>query len=309
MKIMVTGARGQVGWELTRSLAALGEVLACDRTVADLSRPETLPAVVERLRPDVIVNAAAYTMVDKAEEEEVLATTINAEAVGVLATAARAANALFVHYSTEYVFDGTKQGAYVESDVPNPLNAYGRSKLAGERAVAAAGGDWLVLRTSWVYGPRGKNFLRTMLRLAAERETLRVVADQYGAPTPARMIADVTGHVLREAMRERRGGAFESGLFHLSAEGETSWHGFATGIVDAARRALPADAVAARAVMAITASEYPTPARRPANSVLDNQKLTQRFNVCRQPWHDGMQSVLEDVFERFAEGDARRAGR
>ena len=298
MKCLVTGCRGQVGWELTRSLAVLGEVVACDRSTADLSRPDSLRALVANVRPDAIVNAAAYTMVDKAEEEEALAHVVNADAVGVLAQEARKAGALLVHYSTEYVFDGAKAAPYVESDTPNPLNAYGRSKLAGERAIAVVGGDWLTLRTSWVYGARGKNFLRTMLRLASERETLKVVADQFGAPTSARMIADLTAEILREALRERHAGTFESGLFHLTAQGSTSWHGFASSIVEAARAALPDGAIAAREIAAIATSDYPTPARRQNNSRLDNAKLDKRFAVRRQPWEEAMRLVLDDLLDQ-----------
>lgn len=304
MKILVTGCRGQVGWELTRSLAVLGEVFACDRATADLSRPASLKAVIERVRPDVVVNAAAYTAVDKAQDEEVLATTINAEAVGALAQAARAVGALLVHYSTEYVFDGAKSGAYIEGDQPGPLNAYGRSKLAGEQAIAAAGGDWLVFRTSWVYAARGKNFLRTMLRLASERETLRVVADQIGAPTSARMLADLSAHAIRQSMAERSRGRFESGLFHLTASGSTTWHGFATRIVESAHALLPEQAIATRTIEAIATSDYPTPARRPANSVLDNSRFEQRFQLRRAPWEESLQLVLEEVIEQ-ASGPAR----
>ncbi|HRP98257.1 MAG TPA: dTDP-4-dehydrorhamnose reductase, partial [Rhodocyclaceae bacterium] len=202
MRLMVTGATGQVGFELARSLMPLGEVVALDRRACDLAQPLSLAAVVTRVAPDVIVNAAAYTAVDRAEAEEALATTINAEAPAVLAGAARAAGALLVHYSTDYVFDGAKAGAWREDDAVAPLNAYGRSKLAGERAIAASGCDHLILRTSWVYAARGANFVRTMLRLGAERERLAVVADQLGAPTWARNIADATAHVVAAAQRE-----------------------------------------------------------------------------------------------------------
>lgn len=301
MRILVTGGNGQVGWELTRTLSALGEVVSCDRERADLSMPQTLKALVAGVAPDVLVNAAAYTAVDKAEEDTTSAALVNAQAVGVLAEAARNAGALFVHYSTDYVFDGAKSGPYVESDPVNPLSAYGRTKLDGERAVAAAGGDWLVFRTSWVYGPRGRNFLRTMLRLAAQREQLSVVSDQIGAPTSARAIAQWTAHAVRQSLAERASGTFASGLFHLTASGSTSWHGFATQIVDAARRALGDDAILARRVEPIPASRYPTPARRPANSLLDNTAFERRFGLWRQPWDAAMQDVLDDVFERMGE--------
>jgi dTDP-4-dehydrorhamnose reductase len=301
MRILVTGRNGQVGWELVRTLSALGEVIACDREQADLSQPQTLKALVAAFKPDVLVNAAAYTAVDKAQEDPAIAQTVNAQAVGVLAEAARGAGALFVHYSTEYVFDGTKASPYVETDAVNPLNAYGRSKLDGERAAAAAGGDWLVFRTSWVYGPRGRNFLRTMLRLAAQRDALSVVSDQIGAPTSARALAQWTAHAVRQAIAERADGSFESGLFHLTASGETSWHGFATRIIEAARATLGDDALLTRRIDPIATSQYPTPARRPANSLLDNTAFERRFRLWREPWERALEGVLDDVFERMRE--------
>jgi dTDP-4-dehydrorhamnose reductase len=301
MRILVTGRNGQVGWELARTLSALGEVIACDRERADLSEPQTLKAVVAAIKPDVLVNAAAYTAVDKAQEDQASADTVNAQAVGVLAEAARSAGALFVHYSTEYVFDGAKSGPYIETDAVNPLNVYGRTKLDGERAVAAAGGDWLVFRTSWVYGPRGRNFMRTMLRLAAQRDALSVVSDQIGAPTSARAIAQWTAHAVRQAMAERANGAFDSGLFHLTASGQTSWHGFATRIIEAARVALGDEAILTRRIEPIASSQYPTPARRPANSLLDNTAFERRFGLWRQPWDAALEGVLDDVFERMRE--------
>jgi dTDP-4-dehydrorhamnose reductase len=293
VKILLTGRNGQVGWELNRSLAPLGQVFACDRAMADLTKPEALCRVVDQVQPDVIVNAGAYTAVDKAESDEALATRVNGDAVEALSQAARARGALFVHYSTDYVFDGAKQGAYVEDDATGPLNAYGRSKLAGELAVQASGGDWLVFRTSWVYSARGGNFLRTMLRLAAERETLSVVSDQRGAPTSARMIADITAHAIRQSLVERKADRFESGIFHLTGAGATSWHGFASSIVDAARVRMP-ERVKVRELKAISTSEYPTPAPRPLNGVLDNTKLERRFGVSRLSWEEGMRLVLEE---------------
>jgi dTDP-4-dehydrorhamnose reductase len=235
MKILVTGATGQVGWEAARSVSVLGHSVACDRSALDLSRPETLKSALNKIRPEVIVNAAAYTAVDRAEEEEELANRINGEAVGEIGRWARDHNALVIHYSTDYVFDGTAERGYTELDATCPLNAYGRSKLLGEQGLASSGCDYLTFRTTWVYASRGKNFLLTMLRLASERETLRVVADQFGAPTSARMIADLTAHVIAKAAVERQAGTFESGLYNLTAEGRTSWHGFARSIIDAAR--------------------------------------------------------------------------
>lgn len=298
MKLLVIGRSGQLGWELMRALAPLGEVIGFGRNEADLSKLDRLPALIASTRPDVVVNAAAYTAVDKAESDTAAASTINAEAVGVLATAARDAGALFVHFSTDYVFDGKKAGAYVEFDSPMPLNAYGSGKLAGERAVQAAGGDWLVFRTSWIYAARGANFLRTMLRLAQERETLRVVSDQYGAPTPARMIADLTAHAIRQSMAEREAGSFESGLFHMTASGRTSWFGFASRIVETLRARYP-ERVVTSAVEPIAASEYVTAAARPGNSVLDNTKLERRFGVFRQDWDVYLQLVLDEVLGAY----------
>lgn len=295
MKILISGCDGQVGWELRRSMSVLGEVFALNRQQMDLSAPGNAAIVIARIAPDVIVNAAAYTAVDKAESEEALATQINAGAVGELAVAAREVNALLVHYSTDYVFDGSKEGAYSEVDATAPLSAYGRSKHAGEHAIASAGGDWLTFRTTWVFGARGKNFLRTMLRLAASREELSVVGDQYGAPTSARMIADATAQVVAQSMRERQSSEFESGLYNLTAAGSTTWHGFAEAIIDAVRERRPSDVVTRR-IESISTSEYPTPARRPLNSLLDNSKLVSRFGIYRPDWRVAMQCVLDDLF-------------
>ncbi len=297
MKILLTGSNGQVGWELRRALAPLGEVIACDRSMADLSAPETLAPLVEALKPGLIVNAAAYTAVDLAEEQEALALRINGESVGVLAEAARKAGALFLHYSTDYVFDGTADSPYVEGASTSPVNAYGRTKLAGEQAIAAVGGDWLTLRTTWVYGVRGKNFLRTMLRLAGERDTLRVVADQVGTPTSARMIADLTAHALGQAVRERASSRFESGLFHMTASGQTTWHGFASEIIETARVSGD-EAVTVRSVEAIGSDAYPTPARRPAWSVLDNSAFDRRFGLERLDWRQALSLVMSDFMAR-----------
>lgn len=294
MRIMVTGRNGQVGWELRRALAPLGEVVAFDRHEADLSKPETLASVIASVQPQVIVNAAAYTAVDTAEEEEGLAHRINADAVGVIAEAARKQHALLVHYSTDYVFDGASKNPYREDDPIAPLNAYGRTKLAGERAIEATGGDWLTLRTTWVFGLRGRNFLRTILRIARERDTLRVVADQIGAPTSARMISDLTAHVVAHAQRERREGKFEPGVFNMTAAGETSWHGFADEIVATARE-LQGDVIKAAVVEPITSDAYPTPARRPQYSILDNEKFDRRFGLARMDWRQGLALTMDDL--------------
>lgn len=295
LRILLIGSTGQIGWELARTLMPLGRVMVPpERSQCDLSRLDTLTALVNALQPDVIVNAAAYTAVDKAEEETNLAMTVNARAPGALATAARRHGALLVHYSTDYVFDGKKAGAYSETDAPSPSGAYGRSKLAGEEAVRASGADHLIFRTSWVFAARGKNFLRTILRLAGEREELRVVADQYGAPTWARLIAEVTALALQQDLARRKNGGFESGIFNLTAAGETSWHGFASAIVTAAR-ARGAELMC-RAVVPITTAEYPLPAARPANSRLSGARFAERYGLEMPGWDCGMHLCLAELF-------------
>ena len=284
MKILLTGATGQVGYELERSLQALGQVVALDRRRLDLSDLDQVRDVMRAIRPGLIVNPAAYTAVDTAESEPELAYRINAEAPAVMAAEARLLGAAMVHYSTDYVFDGAKHGPYVETDPTGPLNVYGSSKLAGEQAIAATGIPHLILRTSWVYGMRGKNFLLTMLRLARERDELRVVADQHGAPTWSRTIADTTAALLAQA---HVGGTAwwhqHSGIYHLSAEGQTTWHGFTEAIVAAAGldcRILP-----------ISSADYPTPARRPVNSVMSSEKLMS--GLCTLPeWQHAMKLCI-----------------
>src|SRR6185295_3133198 len=234
MRLLLTGSSGQIGWELRRRLAPAAELIAPDRSQLDFSEPRRIADIVRGIGPDVIVNAAAYTAVDKAEDEEALAMTINGTAVGVLAEEARRSGALLLHYSTDYVFDGSKHTPYIEDDPPHPINSYGRSKLAGETAIRQIGGASLILRTSWVYAARRDNFLRTMLRLAGEKDELRIVADQSGAPTWAHDIADATGRILSQAVAERTAGAFAPGVFHLTGSGSTTWHGFARVILDEA---------------------------------------------------------------------------
>lgn len=291
MRLLVFGANGQIGWELARSLMPIGELIALDRAGCDLARPDTIPAVIRNARPDVVVNAAAYTAVDRAEADEPLALLVNATAVGTMAREARAAGALLVHYSTEFVFDGAKPEPYVEDDPPAPLSAYGRSKLAGELAVRDAGGDHLILRTTWVYAARGDNFLRTILRLARERDELRVVADQIGAPTWARDIADATAGLIRQAQRERDHGRFRSDTLHMTAVGATSRHGFAQAILDRAGDLVPARP----AVRAITTEEFPTAARRPKNSRLCCDRLRARFDIALPDWTAGLVACLADL--------------
>jgi len=298
MRLLLLGPGGQVGWELLRSLQPLGQVIACDRSMADLARPESLEAVVESVAPHVIVNAAAYTAVDRAEEDRAQAFAVNARGPGALGRAARRRNALLVHYSTDYVFDGSGSTARNELAGTAPLNTYGQSKLGGERAVAQAAGDWLVLRTSWVYGARGANFLRTMLRLGAEHEQLRVVSDQVGAPTSARLIADATARIVGQAQHERGAKRFESQVLHLCAGGETSWHGFAEAIFDGWRRRGGEEALKVRDVVAIPAGDYPTPASRPLNSRLDCTRVRERYGVFLPDWRVGVGMVLDEVSDR-----------
>jgi dTDP-4-dehydrorhamnose reductase len=282
MKILVTGKSGQVGYELMRSLQPLGEVIGIDQDQMDLADLDQVRDVIRRLQPGLIVNPAAYTAVDKAETEPELAMRINGLAPKVMAEEAAKLGASIVHYSTDYVFDGTKQEPYTEADLPCPLNVYGRTKLAGEQAIAASGVPYLIFRTSWVYGMRGKNFLVTMMRLAAEREELRIVADQHGAPTWCRTLADTTACILSQASgaSDRAGWWREnSGLYHLTAQGATTWHGFADALLD--------QAVRKPALVAISSSEYTVPAARPANSRLSCAVLMERF--CHLPqWQDAL---------------------
>ena len=296
MRLLLTGAHGQVGWELNRSLMPLGHLIPLDRSQCDLARPELLPALVRDSKPDVIVNAAAYTAVDRAEQEQTLATTVNGTAVGVLAEEARKAGSLLVHYSTDYVFDGEKQTPYTEDDAPHPINAYGRSKLAGETALGEAGGSYLILRTSWVYAARGRNFLRTMLRLASQREELRVVDDQIGAPTWARNIADATALIVHAVRREQAQGQFASGILNLAACGAASWHGFAAAILDeAGRHGLLAQRPPQ--LKPIASPDYPTPAARPKNSRLAGERLRQRFGIVLPDWRQALTRCIEDMAE------------
>lgn len=292
-RVLILGAKGQVGQELQRSFAPDTELISCDRNEADLARPEQLREVVRRHAPSVILNAAAYTAVDRAETEKELATTINAVAPRVLAEEARRQDALLVHYSTDYVFDGTKHGPWVETDGPNPLNAYGATKLAGEEAIAEVGGKYLVFRTSWVYGPHGKNFLLTMLRLGRERERLTVVDDQTGAPTTSIALANAT----REIVSGISAGSFGSveqwaGTYHMTCGDATTWCGFAKEIF---LRAKSSDAHVKAEVIPISSAEYPTPARRPHNSVLSNEKLAACFGIQLPDWKSGLDTALDKL--------------
>ena len=295
MKILLFGKNGQVGWELQRSLAPLGDVTALDfdstEFHADFSRPAALADTVRALRPDVIVNAAAHTAVDKAESEPAFAAALNAEAPRVLAAEAATLGAWLVHYSTDYVFDGSGHSPRDETAATGPLSVYGRTKLEGENAIRASGCQHLIFRTSWVYAARGSNFARTMLRLAAEREALSVIDDQIGAPTGADLIADITAHALRAVLREARLG----GTYHAVAAGETSWHGYARFVIDWARAyGLPVK-VAAAAIAAVPTNAYPTPARRPLNSRLATTKLQRSFGLTLPPWQAGVERMLMET--------------
>lgn len=287
-RILVIGKNGQVGWELRRTLAPLAQVTAVDYPDIDLTQPDSIRQTVRAAQPQVIINAAAYTAVDKAESEPDLAMKINGVAPGILAEEARSRGALLVHYSTDYIFDGARREPYVETDAPNPQGAYGRTKAAGDEAVKAAGGPHLVFRLCWVYGARGQNFMLTMMRLARERDTLRVVNDQVGCPTWSRVIAETTTLALKQTIGARDWNAF-TGFYHLAASGTTSWHGFAQAIVDL----MPASGKKCTAVQPIATSEYPTPAARPAYSVLDCGKLERTFRLRLPHWKDSLELVLE----------------
>jgi dTDP-4-dehydrorhamnose reductase len=293
MRILVTGTSGQVGFELMRACQPLGRVTGADLPALDLSRPDELRRYLKATPADVIVNPAAYTAVDKAESEEALARAINGTAVKIMAEHARVTGALLIHYSTDYVFDGRKETPYLPDDLPAPLSAYGRTKLAGENALVTSGCDYLCLRTSWVYASRGRNFLKTILKLAQDREELRVVADQIGAPTPARLLADVTAQIIGRAKRERQAGAFRPELLQVTTRGATSWHGFAAAIVEqATRRGFP---IRAKTIKPIPTEEYPTPARRPLNSRLDCQRIGQRYGLVLPEWLQALELCLAEI--------------
>ncbi|WP_396329931.1 dTDP-4-dehydrorhamnose reductase [Burkholderia anthina] len=288
--ILVTGVNGQVGFELLRALQGLGRVVACDRLMLDLSDLDRVRGIVRELKPSIIVNPAAYTAVDKAETDVDAARRLNADVPRVFAEEAARIGAALVHYSTDYVFDGTKEGAYVETDATNPQNVYGLTKLEGEQAIAAAGCAHLILRTSWVYGQRGKNFLLTMLRLGSERPELRVVADQFGAPTWSKTIATATSHIVAQALAADGTDwwAQRSGVYHFTSAGATSWHGFAEAIF--------ANALGERApkVVPIPASDYPVPAKRPSNSRLSHGKLTEAFGLRLPDWAHALKLCLSE---------------
>jgi dTDP-4-dehydrorhamnose reductase len=289
-RVLILGAQGQLGIELQKAFTGAGEVVALGRERCDLANSESIRKAMAEVAPAIVLNAAAYTAVDRAESEPELAMRVNGEAPGVLAEEARSIDALLVHYSTDYVFDGSKQGPWVEDDPVNPLNEYGRTKLAGERRIAEAGGRYLIFRTSWVYSLHGNNFLKTMLRLGRERDQLRVVNDQIGAPTTAAALARATWAVIDGLDSVSHSEA--SGIYHMTCSGETSWCGFAHEIFRQARdpqgRKWPE-------VVGIPDTEYPTPAKRPKNSVLCNSKLKTRFGVALPRWEDALGETLEEM--------------
>ncbi len=313
MKILLIGKNGQVGWELQRTLATLGEIISVDRNQMDLANPDSIRAVIRGTKPDIIVNAAAYTAVDKAESEPELVMAINGVAPGIMAEEAKRLNALMVHYSTDYVFDGTKTTPYTEDDIPNPLNVYGKTKLAGEQAIQAAGISHLIFRTSWVYGARGKNFLLTILRLAKEQDELKIVDDQIGAPTWSRMIAEATGQILAQSSLPhiydlsmltdqrkselRKSGVTSlsrlkdvSGVYHLTSGGQTSWYGFTEAILKSAPHLVPQPSL-----KPISTSEYPLPALRPTNSVISNCRIFKTFGITLPSWNHALCLCMDEV--------------
>ena len=292
LRILVPGKTGQVGWELQGALAPLGTVIALDRSGMDLANPDSIRRVIRDAKPEVIVNAAAYNNVDKAESEPELAMRVNGVAPGVMAEEAKRLGAILIHYSTDYVFDGERDRPYNEDDPPNPLSEYGRSKLAGEQAIASSGAPHLIFRTSWVYAARGQNFVRTMLRLGRERSELRIVDDQVGAPNWARFIAKATAQVLRQLGDGHKAIGNRAGIYNLTATGAVSWYGFASAIFVEAKAQL---GMTPPKLIPITTAEYPLPARRPANSWLDNSKLTAAFGLTPPSWDAMLTACIHEM--------------
>ncbi|OIR10296.1 dTDP-4-dehydrorhamnose reductase [mine drainage metagenome] len=295
-KILLTGKNGQVGWELQRYLATFGQVVATDSKELDLADPDAIRHTIRSIAPDIIINPAAYTAVDKAESDSVQAMAVNGIAPGILAEESLRLGALLVHYSTDYVFDGSKAAPYTEDDTPNPQSVYGRTKLAGEQAIVASGCKHLILRTSWVYGVHGGNFVKTILRLAKERNELRIVADQFGAPTWARNLAQATVLAL-SCWESKNWDGDLSGLYHLTAAGRTNWHQYAEEIVRLARKFDPALAAKLLDIRPIATQEYPVPAKRPANSVLSNGKIHAAFGIVLPEWRDSLAECVREIYE------------
>lgn len=298
-KILITGKNGQVGWELQRSLADFGQVIAIDSNEMDLADPDAIRRTIREVRPDIIINPAAYTAVDKAESDPVLAMAVNGIAPGILAEEALSLGSVLVHYSTDYVFDGNKPEPYTENDAPNPQSVYGRTKLAGEQAVLASGCKHLILRTSWVYGVHGSNFVKTVLRLAKERSELRIVADQFGAPTWARDLAQATSVAL-DSWQQRDWDNESCGLYHLTDAGRTNWHQYAEEIVRLARKYDATLAAKPLDIRAIATHEYPLPAKRPVNSVLQNDRIRDAFGVVLPAWQESLAECVRELYELAA---------
>lgn len=297
MRILLLGKNGQVGWELQRALAPLGEVVALDRygsegISGDMTQPQAIYQTILKIKPDVVVNASAYTAVDLAETERELADVVNHQTVMAAAKACQHVNALFVHYSTDYVFDGAGETAFVESDAIAPLNVYGKTKALGEQAIVQSGCQYLIFRTSWVYASKGKNFLKTMLGLAQQREELSIIADQIGAPTSAELIADVTAHAIMQTLTDKS----KVGTYHLVASGETSWFGYASFAFEQVRAF--GHTLTIQNVNAIPTSAYPTPATRPHNSRLNNQKIQHTFGMLLPSWQDGVKRTLVELLSK-----------
>lgn len=293
-RILISGIKGQLGFELRRSLAMLGECICLDRQQLDLSRPDEIAAVLDRYQPDIIVNPAAYTAVDKAESETELAHAVNATAPAAMASWAAANNALLLHYSTDYIFDGDKVDAYLEEDASNPQSVYGQSKWQGEQAIRTSGADHIILRTSWVVGAHGGNFLKTIMRLARERDSLNVVADQIGAPTPAALIADVSAHIIKQWQSSQDKTLL--GTYHLTSSGSTSWHGYTEYLLTLAERYGVPLQLQPENLRAIPGSAYPTPAKRPGNSRLNCSKIERTFGLTMPAWQSGVEQVFQQIF-------------
>ena len=293
MKILVTGKNGQVGYELQRSLASLGEVVAVDVDECDLARPEEIVALVERVKPGLIVNPAAYTAVDKAEAEQELAFSINATAPKVLAAQANLLNIPMIHYSTDYVFDGAKVGVYVEEDDVNPQSVYGKTKWLGEKNVRAMCPQHVILRTSWVFGAHGGNFLKTILRIVQERDELKIIADQFGAPTSAGLLADSTAKIAKQLLSDNA--KLKVGTYHLVASGETTWHGYASKVVALANQLGIKTKIQAGDIQPIPTEAYPLPAPRPKNSRLSTRKIQETFGIDIPHWSIDVERVLKQI--------------
>ena len=301
-KILLTGKNGQIGWELQRTLSSLGDIVVVGHHEMDLANPDSIRKVIRQVQPELIVNAAAYTAVDKAESEPDLAMAINGVAPGIMAEEAKRLNAAIIHYSTDYVFDGNSERPYTEDDTPNPLNVYGTTKLAGERAIQASGVPHLILRTSWVYGARGRNFLLTMLRLAKEKNELKIVNDQIGAPTWCRLLAEVTSQMIAQhyspVSRQAISISEASGLYHVVPTGSVSWHGFAAKILEGVSshvsHALPK-------LISIPASDYPAPARRPQNSRMTSGKLSNIYGLAMPHWEKSLTLCLDEVLQNSSD--------